>query len=396
MSHPTNNRESQGRGQGQPEVEPGECGCPAYAPSDPDEPERLPSRTRLAYLEGAEPAADPERDGDPVVNVLVLDTPDWRPGTMRRLRNRGLNIGQAFREVSGLDHPRIGRRAEFAGDLNGDGYLDPVFGHEQFIEHIIGERAPRAHCHHIPVMTSFGASTDDIVAQALFHWLERHPNAEPGILNLSLGGYTANDEPPAALTQAVAELTDRGFLLVASAGNDASCRPTWPAALPEVIGVAALAESGPAYFTNFGPWVNACAPGVDVLGALPDPYIPISPQRTRRNERRRQRQGQGRGGGRASQNARVLMKDDGVPAPRGQRWAYWSGTSFATPIVVAALARHVELQHRRDPDGFDIRAALVNARHDLVDDPTLFSLPQLGTVINLPSRNRATIAATSQ
>ncbi|HEU4701597.1 MAG TPA: D-alanyl-D-alanine carboxypeptidase, partial [Conexibacter sp.] len=31
-----------------------------------------------------------------------------------------------------------------------------------------------------------------------------------------------------------------------------------------VLGVGALDDDGPAWFTNHGPWVQACAPGVDV------------------------------------------------------------------------------------------------------------------------------------
>ena len=58
------------------------------------------------------------------------------------------------------------------------------------------------------------------------------------------------------------------LVFVASAGNDASCRPTWPACLGHVFGVGAAGVDGPAPFTNYGPHVEACAPGVDIVSTF--------------------------------------------------------------------------------------------------------------------------------
>ena len=59
-------------------------------------------------------------------------------------------------------------------------------------------------------------------------------------------------------------------VVVASAGNDATSRRTYPAALPGVVGVGALDGNRPAAFSNFGPWVDACAPAVDVVSTFFD------------------------------------------------------------------------------------------------------------------------------
>ncbi len=44
--------------------------------------------------------------------------------------------------------------------------------------------------------------------------------------------------------------------------------PYFPAALTDVIGVGGLAADGKAWFTNFGGWVDACAPAIDVISTF--------------------------------------------------------------------------------------------------------------------------------
>ena len=81
--------------------------------------------------------------------------------------------------------------------------------------------------------------------------------------------------------------------MVASAGNDGTCVPTWPAIVPAVVAVGALdSVDNPAVFSNFGPWVRAWARGTDVVSAFFD----------------------------------EVDADDPVPA--FDDWAIWSGTSF--------------------------------------------------------------------
>jgi hypothetical protein len=52
-------------------------------------------------------------------------------------------------------------------------------------------------------------------------------------------------------------------------------------------------------------------------------------------------------------------------------WARWSGTSFAAPAVVGALARAMQ----RGLSGEDAVAVVI-------DDPSLLRIPGLGTVVN--------------
>ncbi|HKW40892.1 MAG TPA: S8 family serine peptidase, partial [Gemmatimonadales bacterium] len=78
------------------------------------------------------------------------------------------------------------------------------------------------------------------------------------IINLSLGG--PGDDP--TLHNAITSAANAGVLIVASAGNDGSPTPQFPAAYPEVLAVAAVGPDGvPTSYSSFGPHVAISAPG---------------------------------------------------------------------------------------------------------------------------------------
>ena len=136
------------------------------------------------------------------------------------------------------------------------------------------------------------------------------------ILNLSFSGYYDGDVAPPLIAFWIRELVGQGAVVVAAAGNDGACRQKFPAAMPEVLAVGSLGPCGPSPFSNHGPWVDASrarrGPGERVLRPL---------RRGVRGDRRR------------------------TPCPDiddFSGWAMWSGTSFATPTVVGALAEIVE------------------------------------------------------
>ena len=214
-------------------------------------------------------------------------------------------------------------------DGNDDDQIDPIAGHGTFVAGIIRMVAPRSRLTVLGPVSGFG----DICEHDLVRVLEQVADLDPrpDIVNLSLGGYSVEDMP--MLRNAVLQLQALGMIIVASAGNDATCYPSYPAAFPDVIAVGALGPAGPAHFTNYGPWVRACAPGVDVVSTFFD--------------------------------------DDDPPAPQYHGWARWSGTSFAAPAVAGALAKALR-------DGLDKKDAVKR----LIDDPSLFRIPGLGAVVN--------------
>lgn len=224
-------------------------------------------------------------------------------------------------------------------DEDADQALDAAAGHGTFIAGLIEQAAPGTSVTLHRVLHAQGDGDEVQIAAAIDALPD--PPAAGALLNLSFGGYVLED--PGLLAAAVATAQDRGYVIVASAGNDGTCRPTYPAALPAVVAVGAVGPHGPAPFSNYGPWVRACAPGVDLVSTFFAGWNGDAP--------------------RASGND----PDD------FSGWATWSGTSFAAPVVVGVLAREMAVS--------GISAADAVTR--LIDHPALLRIPGLGTVINV-------------
>ncbi|WP_165975528.1 S8 family peptidase [Actinomadura rubrisoli] len=213
------------------------------------------------------------------------------------------------------------------GDL--DFELDAQAGHGTFIAGVVLRHAPGARLRARRVIGGDGIGDEADVIRALA-WLADWGGAD--VVNISLGCHTFDDRPSPVLSQALAAL-GRRTVVVACAGNAATDRPFWPAALKQVIGVAALDGDDRAPFSNYGWWVDACAPGVDVASS----YVRFADARTR---------------------------FDG--------YATWSGTSFAAPAVAGRIAG---LAAR---DGLDA----VTAADRVLDPAHRSTLPDLGVIIS--------------
>ena len=90
------------------------------------------------------------------------------------------------------------------------------------------------------------------------------------VMNLSWGGSFEN----AIIKDAVAYAVGKGILVVASAGNDDTTDPMYPASYPGVLSVGATDwdDSGndvKAEFSNYGPTVDIAAPGVSIYSTTP-------------------------------------------------------------------------------------------------------------------------------
>jgi len=93
--------------------------------------------------------------------------------------------------------------------------------------------------------------------------INTHPGG-PAVINLSLGGSFSE-----VLNRAVEAAVERGFIVVAAAGNSGTdaCAVS-PASAPGVIGVGASTLSDRyASFSNFGSCVDAVAPGESIVSA---------------------------------------------------------------------------------------------------------------------------------
>lgn len=86
------------------------------------------------------------------------------------------------------------------------------------------------------------------------------------IINMSLGGNNSK-----TLEEAVNYAWNKGAVLVAAAGNSNSSTPSYPAAYPNVISVAAIdVKDKKASWSNYGRWVSVAAPGVSIYSTLPN------------------------------------------------------------------------------------------------------------------------------
>ena len=125
--------------------------------------------------------------------------------------------------------PEDGDQPDDDADLG----LDPAAGHGTFIAGLIEQVAPGVAITLRRVLHAEGDG-DEVQIAAAIDALPDLP-ATGGLLNLSFGGYSM--EHPGLLAAAVAGAQARGYVVVASAGNDGTCRPTVP-------GVAARCRLG--------------------------------------------------------------------------------------------------------------------------------------------------------
>ena len=279
-------------------------------------------------------ARSPRATGRP--RILVLDT------GLRTAKGLGAKVEHRGLKSSKLHQPWASDPALYAvddedeDDDDGHGCLDFEAGHGTFINGILQRHCPDAEVHSVGVLSSFGDGEISGVLAALDRAIRLCGPFD--IVVMSFGAFLPDDES-ALFRRALLELLGDS-LGVAAAGNQQTCRPYFPAGFPEIVSVGALAADGRAWFSNFGPWVDACAPGVDVVSTFFEHFDEVIDGRTTRSYR---------------------------------GWARWSGTSFSAPKVAAAIA---EEQYRNGGTAADAWRRLSTDYHKL-------RVPDLGVVFNL-------------
>ena len=144
--------------------------------------------------------------------------------------------------------------------------------------------SPAAQLINIQVLDNNGTGDSFTVAKGIIEAVKKGAK----IINLSLGS-SGNSS---TLENAVKYAQANGAVIVASAGNDSSGNPYYPANYPGVLGVGAIDLLGESpNFTNYGDYVDLVAPGVGIKAAY-----------------------------------------------EGDQIAYYDGTSFSAPYVSGALA----------------------------------------------------------
>ncbi|MEU9507173.1 S8/S53 family peptidase [Micromonospora sp. NPDC048170] len=236
---------------------------------------------------GALPAPDPTRAGEGAgVTVGICDTGIWRhAGSLHPQWLAGSYLPEADDE----DAVYVG------ADM-----LALQGGHGTFVAGVVRQAAPGVRFDPEAALNATGVGDEEMLVAALGRL-----SPQASVVNLSLGYFTQDDQPPLPLVNALAALPGRA--VVASAGNAGTSRRTWPAALDRVLAVGAVSAGPtgpqPAPYSSFGPWVDACA-----LGDRTSTYV------------------------------RGQLQLPGQPTRYFDGFAAWVGTSFATGHVSGRLA----------------------------------------------------------
>ena len=110
----------------------------------------------------------------------------------------------------------------------------------------------------IKVLNAEGLGTDADIAEGI-RWAADHGAS---VINLSLGGPGNS----VALADAVSYALGKNVVIVAAAGNEGWDVPSYPAAYSGVLAVTATdLDSNFAFFSNYGPWVDVAAPGMNIV-----------------------------------------------------------------------------------------------------------------------------------
>lgn len=223
--------------------------------------------------------------------------------------------------------------------LNG-GKLLPYTGHGTFVAGVLRCMAPAAEIRVGDVFPTAGSAPESDFARRM----QRELRGGWDIFHLSIASPTRKNLPLLSLGEWLKPLRQRkGTACVAPAGNSGTSRPHWPGASSDVACVGALAADwrSRASFSNFGGWVDAYAPGRDLVNAY------------------------------ATGDFDCTM----VPyAPEKRRFfgmARWNGTSFSSPILTGLIA---ERMWRTGENGSEAAAALLAQAHSE-------AIPGVGAII---------------
>lgn len=159
----------------------------------------------------------------------------------------------------------------FGDDDPSDDTPDPLQGHGTSgasviasVDNAVGVVGVAPHAKIRPYRVCFANFEDGCPTSAIIGGLVQAVADGVDVINMSFGGGAGFNIEASAIQAANAA----GIVLVASAGNEATQQPSFPAAYGTVLAVGATdIDDAPASFTNVGGWVDVTGPGVDVPAA---------------------------------------------------------------------------------------------------------------------------------
>lgn len=265
-------------------------------------------------------------DGQPHIGTGGSEYPKKPSSSALTLPDLDSEVGRGVRvgiiDTALYPHSQLQDRwfAAQSSVLTPGGEYDWLEGHSTFVAGLVLAAAPGARIEVRGLLKGPDATaTVWDVATAMADFI----GSGVSVLNLSLGCYTEDGQPPLVLDRAI-EVLWPSIMVVAAAGNHGATAetgglspkaPIFPAACRGAVAVGAVdggPEFGPASFSPQAPWVQLVAPGVDVKstylsGKVLFHYLPGKP-------------------------LSVPSDEDFHGA------AIWSGTSFATGTISGEIA----------------------------------------------------------
>jgi subtilisin family serine protease len=272
---------------------------PNFTVEPPEADEHGGDARMRARVDGTSPTSSSTQYASSALGLLCAATISSGQGTTVAVIDTGAQ----------LDHPQLAanfegvKRYDFVGDdpnpadravgldEDGDGLEDELVGHGTHVAGIVDLVAPSAKVMPLRVLDSEGYGQSFTIAKAISYAESNGAD----VINLSLGSRGKSE----LLREVVEAAIERGVVVAAAAGNEDNPLPHYPAA---GNGTAASADGLVAVtsvdmyekksaFASYGTWVDVAAPGENIRSAYP-----------------------------------------------GGKYAYWSGTSMATPFVAGQAA----------------------------------------------------------
>ncbi|MFB9677573.1 S8/S53 family peptidase [Streptosporangium vulgare] len=256
-------------------------------------------------------------------------------------------------------HPWM-HRVEGVGkevELDKEGILKQYVGHGTFIAGLVSVVAPGTDVMVHGTLVNAGAICEKDLGDKLLGGMlpaERWPD----IISLSAGTPSTDSQTLLGLERFMKALLDHPeTLLVAAAGNNGNDVRFWPAAYADhsdyagaVVSVGALRRDGAdrACFSNYGPWVTTYAPGERLVNAFTavDPTPAAYDYQHSTFDHCRYGQHYDCTCQFPPHRGELTEKMKGSPTAVRERVVFdglaeWSGTSFATPLVVGMIANYM-------------------------------------------------------